>query len=267
MPSPAPTMTSPLAATARRRSSLPAGAFHAHAAEADRRAFFRVVSHELRTPLNAIIGFSEIIARELYGPLSEPRYREHAELVRESGLKLLKLVNDVLDIARLDSGVADLDPRPENLSAAAEEAMRACNPDAEARGVRIVLTVPDTPPRALADARGLATILSNLLQNAIAHAPEGSEVEIMVTGDQEGASLQVRDHGQGVDPSDLTRIQRPFEQAENPLVRRTDGAGLGLTIVGLLCKAMGARLVLRSAKGEGFSATVHLPPVPPPQAV
>jgi signal transduction histidine kinase len=267
MPSPAPTIPPPLAATARRRESLPAGAFRSHAAETDRRSFFRVVSHELRTPLNAIIGFSEIIARELYGPLSEPRYREHAELVRESGLKLLKLVNDVLDIARLDSGAADLDLRPENLSAAAEEAVRVSNPDAEARGVRIVLTVPDTAPRAMADARGLATILSNLLENAIAHAPEGSDVEIVVAGDHEGTSVQICDHGQGVDPSDLGRIQRPFEQVEDPLVRRTDGAGLGLTIVGLLCKAMDARLVLCSAKGEGFSATVHLPPVPQPQAV
>jgi signal transduction histidine kinase len=235
------------------------GALRAVAADDSRRSFLRVVSHELRTPLNAIIGFSEIIARELYGPINEPRYREHAELVRDSGLKLLKLVNDVLEIARLEAGAGDLSLHPEDPVAAAEEAIRTLASEAEKRevGVRII-ALADTP-RVIADARALNTIFQQLLQNAIAYAPKGSSVEITVAADGETVVLEVRDYGDGVAPDDLARILKPFEQAENALVRRSDGAGLGLAIVGLLCTAMHGRLTLRSVKGEGLSATVRLP--------
>ena len=268
MPQPAETVTAALPPAGPAHAPLRPGALRAHLAEESRRSFLRVVSHELRTPLNAIIGFSEIIARELYGPLSEPRYREHAELVRESGLKLLKLVNDVLDIARLEAGASDLDLHPESLVAAAEEAMRAVAAEAERRGLRLILQAPEAPPRVLADSRGLSTILVNLLQNAIAHSPEAGAVEILIAAnDPESLSVEVRDQGPGVDPADLPRILRPFEQVENALVRRADGAGLGLTIVGLLCKAMNARLALRSGKGEGFSAIVRLPLAAPPRPV
>src|SRR3954471_17098082 len=107
---------------ARRLDGPSAAAQRKHEQEERRRSFLRMVSHELRTPLNSIIGFSEIISCELYGPINEPRYRDHAALVRESGLKLLKLVNQVMEIARLESDAADLDIRPEPLAAAVEEA-------------------------------------------------------------------------------------------------------------------------------------------------
>jgi signal transduction histidine kinase len=247
----------------RRRPS----ALRALAADENHRSFLRVVSHELRTPLNAIIGFSEIISRELYGPINEPRYREHAELVRDSGMRLLKLVNDVLEIARLEAGAADLALRPENPLAAAEEAIRALETEAEKRQVCVrIIALPQTP-RVIADARGLNTIFLHLLQNAIAYSPQGASVEITIAADGETVVLEVRDHGDGVAPEDLARILKPFEQAENALVRRSDGAGLGLAIVGLLCTAMDGRLVLRSVKGEGLSATVRLPAARPLEAL
>jgi signal transduction histidine kinase len=240
----------------RRRPS----ALRALAADENHRSFLRVVSHELRTPLNAIIGFSEIISRELYGPINEPRYREHAELVRDSGMRLLKLVNDVLEIARLEAGAADLALRPENPLAAAEEAIRALETEAEKRQVCVrIIALPQTPR--------VNTIFLHLLQNAIAYSPQGASVEITIAADGETVVLEVRDHGDGVAPEDLARILKPFEQAENALVRRSDGAGLGLAIVGLLCTAMDGRLVLRSVKGEGLSATVRLPAARPLEAL
>ena len=119
-----------------RRRSL-RGAARRAADEAGRRSFLRLVSHELRTPLNSIIGFSEIIARDLHGPIGDPRYREHAEMVRTSGLKLLKLVNDVIDVARLEAGVVDLDFRPEDPVAMLEEVAESVAADAGARDVRL----------------------------------------------------------------------------------------------------------------------------------
>jgi signal transduction histidine kinase len=218
-----------------------------------------MVSHELRTPLNSIIGFSEIIARELYGPMDEPRYRDHAKLIHESGHRLLKLVNDVLDIARLEAGAMDLDLRPEEPLAAIEETLRALNDDARARGVRLQLSAAaDTRP-VLADGRGLRTIFFNLMQNAVTHSPPGGVVDILTRLDGEDVVFEICDHGKGVSSEDLARILKPFEQAENALVRRSEGAGLGLAIVSLLCQAMNGRLTVRSNPGEGLTAMVRLP--------
>ena len=227
--------------------------------EENRRSFLRMVSHELRTPLNSIIGFSEIISRELYGPMSEPRYREHAKLIHESGHRLLKLVNDVLDIARLEAGAMDLDLRPEEPLTAVEETLRSLGDEARARGVRLQLSASAETPPVLADSRGLRTIIFNLTQNAVAHSPAGGVVDILVRADEEAVVFEIRDHGQGVSSADIARILKPFEQAENALVRRSEGAGLGLAIVGLLCEAMNGRLTMRSNPGEGLTAVVRLP--------
>jgi signal transduction histidine kinase len=242
-----------------RRPPRAAGALRNLAMEENRRSFLRMVSHELRTPLNSIIGFSEIIASELYGPINDQRYREHAKLVHESGHRLLKLVNDVLDIARLEAGAMDLDLRPENPLIAIEETLRNLADEARARGVRLVVAASAETPTVMADSRGLRTIFANLIQNALAHSPTGGVVEIGVRQEGEDVLFEIADQGQGVSEGDLVRILKPFEQAENALVRRSEGAGLGLAIVGLLCQAMDGRLTVRSSPGEGLTATVRLP--------
>ena len=226
-----------------------------------KRSFLRMVSHELRTPLNSVIGFSEIINRELHGPISDPRYKAHAGIIRDSGLKLLKLVNQVLEIARLDAGTADLDIQPESPVAAVKSAVRGLEEEAAARSVHIRQVAPDAPPLVHADARGLATILHNLLQNAITFSPEGGEVTVRIRVARDAVLFEVRDHGDGVAPQELHRLIRPFEQGENALVRRTQGAGLGLSIVSLLCREMGGSLALRSSPGKGLTARVRLPSV------
>ena len=224
-----------------------------------KRSFLRMVSHELRTPLNSVIGFSEIISRELHGPINDPRYKAHAEIIRESGLKLLKLVNQVLEIARLDAGTGELDIRPEQPATVLQAAIRSLVAEADAREVTLRAVVDDAVPLVLADARGLQTILANLLQNAIAFSPEGAEVEVRVRGARRSVLFEVRDHGEGVAPRELHRLVRPFEQGENALVRRTQGAGLGLSIVSLLCREMEGSLALSSAPGKGLTARVRLP--------
>lgn len=229
------------------------------ALDAQKRSFLRMASHELRTPLNSILGFSEIIAAELYGPLGAPQYKEYAGIIRTSGERLLRLVNQVLDIARLEGGAMDLDLRPESIETAIEDALDGLAHDIEARGSRIIVQGDGALPLILGDSRGLRTILSNLIQNAVAFSHDGSTITIgaMRIGDE--VELFVADEGPGVDPSEIPRLLKPFEQGENALIRRAEGAGLGLPIVDLLSQAMGGRLRLASVAGEGFTAFVRLP--------
>jgi signal transduction histidine kinase len=236
------------------------GAARRTAEEAERRSFLRLVSHELRTPLNSIIGFSEIIARELHGPISDPRYREHAEMVRLSGLKLLKLVNDVIEIARLEAGVVDLELRPEDPLTVLEDVADTLAADARARGVS--LSVEPTPaPWVLADDRGLRTALVQLVQNAIAFSPAGGVVRLGLRQMRDAIAFEVTDDGPGVPIQDLQRILRPFEQGADALTRHSEGAGLGLPIARLLAEAMGGKLRLQSEPGRGLCAALHLPTV------
>ncbi len=237
------------AARARRKQAL----------DDQKRSFLRMVSHELRTPLNAVIGFSEILSCELYGPLGSPQYKEYATLVHESGLKLLRLVNQIVEIARLEGHVTDLDLGEENLDEAIEDVVAQARADAATRGIDIASPRSGTSPALRADGRGLRTILNNLLQNALTHSPQGGLVTIGAKSIDGMVEIEIRDQGEGVDPADLTRLIRPFEQGGATLTRASEGAGLGLPIVDLLTRAMGGGLRLRSAPGHGFTAVVTLP--------
>jgi signal transduction histidine kinase len=225
------------------------------ALEEQKRSFLRLVSHELRTPLNSILGFSEILAGELYGPLGAPQYKEYAEIIQGSGHKLLKLVNQVLEIARLESRLQPLDLRVEPLEAALDDVIGALKND---RGVTIRVIGRGRLPGVLADPWGLRTVLSNLIQNAVAFSPDGGEVRVRATRQEKVVEIAIEDDGEGVDPLDLPRLLKPFEQGENALVRRAEGAGLGLPICELTCQGMGGRLRLRSAPGKGLVAQVRL---------
>jgi signal transduction histidine kinase len=224
-----------------------------------KRSFLRMVSHELRTPLNSILGFSEIIASELYGPLGSPQYKEYAGIIRASGMRLLKLVNQILEIARLEGRAVDLDLRAEALDHALDDVFDGLSDEIRARGLRMAVEGQGALPSVVADPRGLRSILTNLVQNAVAFAPEGSTVWIKTERHAEFVDIAIADEGPGVDPADIPRLLRPFEQGENALIRRSEGAGLGLPIVELLCTAMGGRLRLTSEPGRGLTALVRLP--------
>ncbi len=224
----------------------------------ERRSFLRTVSHELRTPLNAIIGFSEIIARELHGPIADARYVEHAETVRDSGLRLLALVNQIVDIARLEAGAMDLDLAPEPVREVVDEALGRAAADAAPKALRLEVEAGPAVDRAICDRRALATVLGALLDNAVAFSPEGGRVLVRLRRLETQVMIEVCDHGEGMDPVQIPRLMRPFEQGESALVRRFEGAGLGLPRARLLVHAMGGRLRLHSVPGEGTVAVVRL---------
>jgi signal transduction histidine kinase len=223
--------------------------------EDQKRAFLRLISHELRTPLNSILGFSEILSAELLGPLGHPQYREYATIIRGSGKKLLRLVNQVLEIGRLQGEM--LEVRPEPVEPALEDVVGQLSEEIAAQGVKIHTTV-EADAEALADAWGLRTVLTHLIRNAVAFSPEGGEVRLTLRRAAEFVDVLIEDDGPGLDPAELPRLMRPFEQGEAALVRRGEGAGLGLTIAELTCQAMGARLSLRPGRAGGTSARVRL---------
>jgi signal transduction histidine kinase len=229
------------------------------AAEAQKRSFLRMVSHELRTPLNSILGFSEILAAELYGPLGAPQYKEYAGIIHGSGQKLLKLVNQVLEIARLEGLAMDFEARSEPLDSALDDVLTGLAPDLAARGLEIRIPARGDLPHVMADPRGLRTVLQNLFQNAIAFSPENGRIELTAEACSADVEILIRDEGDGVAPRDLPRLMGPFEQGENALTRKAEGAGLGLPIADLTCKAMGGRLRLASPPGEGLTAIIRLP--------
>jgi signal transduction histidine kinase len=224
-----------------------------------KRSFLRMVSHELRTPLNAVIGFSEIVSAEIYGPLGAPQYKEYADLIRQSGYKLLKLVNQIVDIAKLEGQAMELDLEPELLDNAVEDALGVVGGEIRDRNITIVVENEGSLPSVMADSRGLRTMLVNLLQNAICYSPEGATVTIRAYVERDCAHLEIRDQGEGVPAEDIPRLMRPFEQGENALTRSSQGAGLGLPIVTLMAQAMGGSLRLRSDEGQGLTAEICLP--------
>jgi signal transduction histidine kinase len=221
----------------------------------DQKLFLRLISHELRTPLNSILGFSEILSAELLGPLGHPQYGEYAAIIRDSGKKLLRLINQVLEIGRLQ-GVM-LEARPEPVAPALEDALAQLAEEIAAQGVS-VSTSAEPGAEALADAWGLRTVLTHLIRNAVAFSPQSGEVRLVARRAAEFVDILIEDDGPGIDPAELPRLMRPFEQGEAALVRRGEGAGLGLTIAEITCQAMGARLSVRPGRAGGTSARVRL---------
>ncbi len=224
-----------------------------------RNSFLRMVSHELRTPLNSILGFSEILSSELYGPLGAPQYKEYAEIIRGSGQKLLRLVNQVVEMTRLEVHALPLEPRPEPLDSAIDDVLAGLRDEIAARSVTVTVARRGELPLVLADERGLRTVLFNLIQNAVCFSPEGGRVRLRVEQLADQVEIVIADRGEGVDPADLPRLMGPFEQGENALTRHREGAGLGLPITDLTCKAMNGSLRLTSRLGHGLIARVRLP--------
>ena len=227
--------------------------------EEQKKSFLRLVSHELRTPLNAVIGFSEILSCELYGPLGAPQYREYAEHILASGHKLLGLVNQVLEIARLEGHAADMELEPEALDHALEDTLEQLCVDLRETGVTIDVGDDTALPSVMADGRGLRTMLFNLLQNAVTWSPPGGVVRVSAASRAGMIDIVITDAGPGVDPADIPRLLKPFEQGQCALTRKSNGAGLGLPIVEALSGAMGGGLEILSAKGEGLTARLSLP--------
>jgi PAS domain S-box-containing protein len=246
--------------TERKQQELQLRQAIAHAEQANRAKsqFLANMSHELRTPLNAILGFSDLIKRELFGPLGDPRYRDYASDIHQSGEHLLSIVSDLLDIARIESGNLVLQDAPMDLAATIEECVRLVG--AQANHVSIRVVPPRGPLTLVADERALRQVLLNLLSNALKFTPEGGSVEIASQLTPEGdIAIAVTDTGIGIPASELPRITGAFVQVESTHARKHQGVGLGLAIAKALVELHGGRLAIESQAGQGTRVTVLLP--------
>jgi PAS domain S-box-containing protein len=222
-------------------------------------SFLAVMSHELRTPLNAIIGFSELMTRELIGPIGNDTYREYVGDILQSGQLLLDHVNGILDLSRIESGKHDLYIDRLTLADAWMPIASTLGATAAAKGVEIRLLEPVDAPAFAADQKSLSQILVNLVSNSIKFTPTGGHVEIGSTVNDRGVAVFVRDTGRGIPADRLTDVLKPFVQVSDALVRDTGGVGLGLAICKSLAEAMSGRIEITSQIGQGTTVTVFLP--------
>jgi two-component system, cell cycle sensor histidine kinase PleC len=221
--------------------------------------FLANVSHELRTPLNAIIGFSEIMSGATFGPIS-PRYREYAGDILTSGRQLLDLINDLLDMAKIEAGEMRAYPAEIELETALYSAQRQMRDIAAQAGVTLTLDAGAAPSVLIADPRQFRQMLLNLLSNAIKFTASGGDVALFAQADPAGGTIVgVRDTGIGMNADDLEIALRPFGQVANALTRAHDGTGLGLPIVKALAEMNGAEIQFDSVPGKGTCATLRFP--------
>jgi len=221
--------------------------------------FLANVSHELRTPLNAIIGFSEMLGSEVFGPLADPRQREYVGLIHESGAHLLQVVNDILDMSKIESGTFDVVPEPFDLLNLIDGVRQMMAHQAEERGLALKLAGGFDLPEVTADRRACKQILINLLSNAIKFTDRGGSVSLGARVEGDRVAMFVRDTGIGIAEKDLRRLGTPFVQADSGYDRRHEGTGLGLSVVKGLTDLHGGTMRIESRLGEGTCVTVTLP--------
>ena len=221
--------------------------------------FLATMSHEFRTPLNAILGFSEMLRREVFGPLGDPRYREYATNVRNSGDLMLALVNDVLDISAIEAGKRALTPEEIDLAEIIEDCVRNFAPLAADRSVAITMELEGPLPIISADRRSVTQILLNLLSNAIKFTEPGGRVTVGAARVDCGVRLCVEDTGVGIPAAALASVTEPFTRTHaNPHLAQ-EGTGLGLSIVKALAEAHNATLDIDSIPARGTSVTIVFP--------
>jgi len=223
--------------------------------------FLATMSHELRTPLNAIIGFSDIIRRELFGPVGNGKYSEYARDINESGSHLLAIINDILDLAKAESGKLELNEQEVDITDTLEACVRMCRGRSEVNKVELIFFGGQTEIRVVADERLLLQIVANLITNAIKFTPEGGAVRLYVSASfQKGILLKVTDTGIGIAPENIERVLRPFEQVESSYSRKHSGSGLGLPYAKRLTELHGGVLEIESELGKGTTVSVTFPP-------
>jgi cell cycle sensor histidine kinase DivJ len=221
--------------------------------------FLASMSHELRTPLNAVIGFSEILNRELFGALGEQRYRDYARMIHESGEHLLHVVNDILDMSKIEAGKFKLLKEPFDVSLLVSSCADVMRHAAEAKQLTLIAEVPSGLPELVADKRACKQMLLNVLSNAIKFTDAGGLVRISAREADGMIELTVADNGIGISEHDLPKLGHPFVQADNAYNRSHDGAGLGLSVVQGLARLHEGKLEIASELGQGTTATIVLP--------
>jgi signal transduction histidine kinase len=217
------------------------------------------MTHELRTPLNAVIGFSDLIQQEIFGAIEPPRYREYVGLISDSGKHLLSLINDVLDLSKIEAGRMELTLERLDPAALAHGAAAMFGKMAADRGLTLECRAV-APCRVMhGDERVTNQIIYNLLSNAVKFTPKGGRVELEFREVEGGVDIVVRDTGIGMTPAEITKAMRPYGQIGSALVKNAEGTGLGLPLVKSLIELHGGTFEIASVKDEGTVMTVHFP--------
>jgi signal transduction histidine kinase len=227
-----------------------------------RKDFLTSTSHELRTPLNAILGFSEMVAKEMFGPLNNPRYLEYAQIIHNSGVHVLSLINDLLDLSKLDAGKLELRVEPVEILKVIIDCVRCVETQATRDHIGIVVHVADGVDRLCGDNKRLHQMLLNLLSNALKFTPVGGEISIDVFRRGADVCLSVSDSGIGIKAEDIPKVLEPFGQVESELSLRHQGTGLGLPLTKELAELHGGSLTMESNVDVGTTVTITLPPDP-----
>ncbi len=233
----------------------------AEAQNAGKSRFLANMSHELRTPLNAIMGFADIMKQRLFGAIPD-RYADYPELIHESGAHLLELINDVLDMSKIEADRYELNLEEFDVREALNATLRLMRGQADRAGVHLRGLAPEDPLDVYADRRAIKQIALNLISNALRFTPKGGLVTITVRAVGDRLDLSVVDTGAGIAPDDLDRLGKPYEQAGD-VVQRSGGTGLGLSLVRALAELHGGDLRIESQEGQGASVTVRMPVVRP----
>ena len=230
----------------------------AEAANRSKSEFLANMSHELRTPLNAIIGFSEVMTNEFFGPIGTPKYIEYANDIRRSGQFLLDVINDILDMSKIEAGRLDLEIEDISFPVLLEEVLRLVGPRATEGKLSLVHDVKDAIPFR-ADRRALKQVMINLLSNAVKFTPENGTVTVTGRHGSDGFVVTISDTGIGIPQRDIQKLGRPFEQVENQFTKSRGGSGLGLAISRSLVELHQGTLDISSMVGKGTTVTVTLP--------
>jgi len=234
--------------------------FEAETANASKTAFLANMSHELRTPLNAILGFSEIIAKECFGPAGSPRYKEYAGDIHSSGAHLLSLINDLLDVAKIEAGRMEIEPEELDVRRVFDTALKIIGTKARERRQELVIEIDPAAPALYADERSLKQVLINLVSNAVKFTPEGGRISVVAGRARDGGfQIMVEDNGPGIPRDKIDKIFKPFSQVDNRYDRQGGGTGLGLALVRGLAELHGGRAWIESEYGKGCRAYVVLP--------
>jgi two-component system cell cycle sensor histidine kinase PleC len=233
----------------------------AEAANIAKSRFLAQMSHELRTPLNAILGFSEVMKNEVFGKLSVPAYKDYANDIHHSGVHLLGLINEILDLSRVEAGRYELNEEAIDLVNIAEECARLMVLRAKNRGITVHELFEKDMPRVWADERAIRQICLNLLSNAIKFTPQSGEVWIKVGWTATGGQyISVKDNGPGIPEDEIPIVLDTFGQGSNAIKSAEQGAGLGLPIAKSLIDLHGGGFTIRSKLREGTEVIVTLPP-------
>lgn len=232
--------------------------YRAEEANRSKSEFLANMSHELRTPLNAINGFSEVMQSELYGPLGDQKYKEYVGDILASGRHLLELIDDILDMSKIEAGRVSLEPKRIELERVLNESIRLVAKRAADANVKLTASVGHAPP-VWADARAVKQVVLNLLSNAIKFTPEGGEVTLTAEADLDGVTVIVADSGAGIERTQLKKLGAPFEMTEPHFSRSRSGSGLGLALSKSLMEMQGGILALASQPGKGTVACATIP--------